>query len=334
MKYTDSTTLGERNDQWRSTPTGIVLPTVWTGETIFELVYPMEVVPELRVRAQPATGSSSTDSPAPPPASTQSSASTLPPPPTTTPVATKLSVWRRNDYGCKELKTTDPSSGPPWHAVVLRSTTRISDGMVIEPLREVQGLPRDEVYKQLDSPTDICTELHYDPRKVLPAIQEEKQNYPELELDSDLDYWERRGATWLRHHRTPRMNLCLPTEGTGGPESELLAERRTTVVNYADQRKDYIDDDWKNATGTKGSPTDPWTGLTTFYDDVRHPQIYEDDATGEGALPKGVPAPKEPTQAERDLHNLTHMPFRSWCKICLRAKSRGHMHRQIYERRP
>ncbi len=108
-----------------------------------------------------------------------------------------------------------------------------------------------------------------------------------------------------------------------------------TVVNYADRRKDYMDDDWKSTTGNSGSPTEePCAGLTTFYDDVRHPQIYEDDATAEGARPKGMPAPKEHTQAERDLRNLTHMPFRSWCKICLRAKSRGHIHRHIYERRP
>ena len=33
------------------------------------------------------------------------------------------------------------------------------------------------------------------------------------------------------------------------------------------------------------------------------------DARGQGALsPRALPAPKEPSQAERDRHNLTHMP--------------------------
>lgn len=37
---------------------------------------------------------------------------------------------------------------------------------------------------------------------------------------------------------------------------------------------------------------------------------------------------------ERELHNLTHLPLSSWCKICLRAKSRGDYHKQQYDRRP
>ena len=32
--------------------------------------------------------------------------------------------------------------------------------------------------------------------------------------------------------------------------------------------------------------------------------------------------PTEPTQEERELHELTHLPFRSWCSTCVKAKSR------------
>ena len=28
-------------------------------------------------------------------------------------------------------------------------------------------------------------------------------------------------------------------------------------------------------------------------------------------------APREPTQEERDRHNVSHCPFRSWCKLCV-----------------
>eukprot|EP00971_Amphidinium_carterae_P249390 4950400-Amphidinium_carterae.2 len=44
-------------------------------------------------------------------------------------------------------------------------------------------------------------------------------------------------------------------------------------------------------------------------------------SSAEAAQPITVPAPQEPSAAERELHNLTHMPFRSWCEICVKSRS-------------
>ena len=38
-------------------------------------------------------------------------------------------------------------------------------------------------------------------------------------------------------------------------------------------------------------------------------------------VPKRVADPKMPTQAEIDEHNLTHMPYRSWCIHCVRGRA-------------
>ena len=38
--------------------------------------------------------------------------------------------------------------------------------------------------------------------------------------------------------------------------------------------------------------------------------------------------PKLPTQDEVDKHNLTHLPFRDWCPICIKAKGREMDHRK------
>eukprot|EP00971_Amphidinium_carterae_P169426 3356714-Amphidinium_carterae.2 len=46
-------------------------------------------------------------------------------------------------------------------------------------------------------------------------------------------------------------------------------------------------------------------------------------SASEAAPPVGVAAPQEPYAAERELHNLTHIAFRSWCEICVRSKARG-----------
>ena len=44
--------------------------------------------------------------------------------------------------------------------------------------------------------------------------------------------------------------------------------------------------------------------------------------------PKRVADPKMPTQAEIDEHNLTHMPYRSWCIHCVRGRAETSGHRR------
>ena len=37
-------------------------------------------------------------------------------------------------------------------------------------------------------------------------------------------------------------------------------------------------------------------------------------------------APGEPTKAERDRHNATHLPYQSWCKFCVKGRGRRTAH--------
>ena len=46
----------------------------------------------------------------------------------------------------------------------------------------------------------------------------------------------------------------------------------------------------------------------------------------EGAGAKVLPVPVRPTQQEVDLHNATHVPFRSWCPFCVSGKAKSHPH--------
>ena len=36
--------------------------------------------------------------------------------------------------------------------------------------------------------------------------------------------------------------------------------------------------------------------------------------------------PRVPTQAEVDEHNMTHLPYRSWCTHCVRGRGEAHPH--------
>ena len=51
---------------------------------------------------------------------------------------------------------------------------------------------------------------------------------------------------------------------------------------------------------------------------------------GEAKTAKPVHKPCEPTREEVEAYNLTHLPFRSWCDICVRGRGQedphGHKH--------
>ena len=50
--------------------------------------------------------------------------------------------------------------------------------------------------------------------------------------------------------------------------------------------------------------------------------------------PRQLSVPKEPTEQERLVHELTHLPFRSWCEFCVKAKSKQSHSRTLSDRRP
>eukprot|EP00974_Lingulodinium_polyedra_P125558 11195032-Lingulodinium_polyedra.AAC.1 len=37
--------------------------------------------------------------------------------------------------------------------------------------------------------------------------------------------------------------------------------------------------------------------------------------------------PGDPTPQEREEHNATHVPYRSWCPVCVKAKGKEEAHR-------
>ena len=56
------------------------------------------------------------------------------------------------------------------------------------------------------------------------------------------------------------------------------------------------------------------------------------EGRGVGAFqPKVVRSPKEPTTAERDRHNTTHLPYEPWCPFCASCKRGNSHHRPSHE---
>ena len=50
------------------------------------------------------------------------------------------------------------------------------------------------------------------------------------------------------------------------------------------------------------------------------PEAEGEEAEEEAEVPRRARDPKEPTEAERRRHEVTHLPFRSWCPYCVHGR--------------
>ena len=48
----------------------------------------------------------------------------------------------------------------------------------------------------------------------------------------------------------------------------------------------------------------------------------------DAVVPRPAPSPCSPTRAEREAHEATHLPFRSWCEECVRGRADNPPHRR------
>ena len=48
----------------------------------------------------------------------------------------------------------------------------------------------------------------------------------------------------------------------------------------------------------------------------------------DAVVPPPAPSPCSPTRAEREAHEATHLPYRSWCEECVRGRANNPQHRR------
>lgn len=140
-------------------------------------------------------------------------------------------------------------------------------------------------------------------------------------MDQGCDNWDEAGASWIRHHDVPRSLQYHPAI-----DVVLRLEEKWVTFKVLNDGRDYHIED--SSTDT------PWTGRTVFYELGCYPQVHAHDAPEESRGPRQASIPKGPTPEERELHNLTHLTYRPWCRVCLKPKPRGNYHKQQYDRRP
>ena len=81
-----------------------------------------------------------------------------------------------------------------------------------------------------------------------------------------------------------------------------------------------------------GLPESPITSAETNTDvsvEESGPVSVEDDLVQEAEKLKHVPAPVLPSKAEVEAHNVSHLPFTSWCSECVRGPGFSLGHRKV-----
>ena len=79
----------------------------------------------------------------------------------------------------------------------------------------------------------------------------------------------------------------------------------------------------------------PFVGATCFDKvELSVEQVEPEAADYVAQRPKALKQPSEPTLTERLEHELTHLPFRPWCDVCVRSKSRQSKSRKLSMKQP
>ena len=101
-------------------------------------------------------------------------------------------------------------------------------------------------------------------------------------------------------------------------------------------------DDWTRGDDELESETRKWTSITEFSnrnedrnisEKIQETILNESEQLRETQPTRGFPVPRQPSQHEREKHELTHLPFRAWCKTCVAAKARQAYHTKQPDRR-
>jgi hypothetical protein len=168
------------------------------------------------------------------------------------------------------------------------------------------------------------------------------------------DTWTETATQWIRTHKTPRQALFTPTGTRNGPQRDTLTNSRKTEAYYTEgkQRLYGFTDDWTGDDAHKLLPH-TWTGTTTFTKTTGPPTrstqleptepmsvdsdpptvptdvLPQPEPSLEARKAKGYPTPYTPTETERQLHNLTHLPYRDWCTHCVNGKGKEAQHRKL-----
>ena len=146
------------------------------------------------------------------------------------------------------------------------------------------------------------------------------------------DVWLNFPTVWALMHYELRSNLFVPND----PDFEQqLGDGRMTLIVRPDMDQEVLwhCDNWRQIGIGEG--LEAFIGATCF--EKAELEVAQAEPEGDDFVaqrPKGLKQPGEPTLTERLEHELTHLPFRPWCEVCLKAKSKQAKSKKLSLRQP
>ena len=146
------------------------------------------------------------------------------------------------------------------------------------------------------------------------------------------DLWLDFPSCWVRVHYEQRTTLFVLEDPHF--EEQLGNGRMTLVVRPETQEVPFWHADvWRKAGATLISS--PFVGATCFEKaDLQLVECEPEAPEYVARRPRGLKQPGEPTLTERLEHELTHLPFKPWCEVCVRAKSKQAKSRRLSLKQP
>ena len=164
---------------------------------------------------------------------------------------------------------------------------------------------------------------------------------PETAAPRTADRWILLPRYWVRMHHEWRDCYFHPDDAPSpvdGLLSDCLwADRCTMIFDSSDpsqidtgHQNEWADIEMPDGTVKKcedprGPAGHKWIGYTLFVplDRPTAGKNAEQQTDDKNALkPKMLKIPGEPSESERRLHELTHLPYRDWCEHCVKSKGR------------
>ena len=146
------------------------------------------------------------------------------------------------------------------------------------------------------------------------------------------DLWLDFPSCWVRVHYESRNTLFVPEDAHF---EEQLGNGRMTLVARpdSDAAPFWHADVWRKTGATLVS--EPFVGATCFEKaDLQLVNVEPEAPEYVARRPKGLQQPGEPTLTERLEHELTHLPFKPWCEVCVRSKSKQAKSRRLSLKQP
>ena len=204
--------------------------------------------------------------------------------------------------------------------------TEVQSSTVRNPVRNSQGSPDLDTDHGRTLNQKLMTFRDFDDSEFHKVFLELFET-PETETGElrTSDCWIHTPAAWIRFHHVPRRTLYFPEETESEVPHDCLGPHRLTLFyeTSTDQDGKSYEDQWNMDNNRDVGVI--WTGLTLFQTSNCIPDTVVEQETHDKAArdTKTLHRSNEPTEQQREVHNLTHLPYRSWCEHCAKAESQS-----------